>query len=418
MKIVLVELIIVCLLFVANGVFAMAELAVVSARRMRLKQLAQAGHASAGIALELADAPNRFLPAVQTGITLVGLLAGAFGGATIAEEIADTLEKSAEFAPYAEAIGVAVVVVILTFLSLVIGELVPKRIALAYPERIACWVARPVDWLSRFTRPIIRMLAGATDAVLWLLRVREPRPEAVTEDEVKLLMEEGVDAGVIDQAEPGMVESVLAFDARPVSDIMTPREKLVFLQQDDPHEANWRKIVVSGHSSFPVYADRRGLVVGVVSVKSIYANLAANLPVGLPDLMVKPLMVAASEPVSRLLENFKQNGRDNALVHNANRQIVGMVTLVDVLEAIIGKIPSRQERLKSPAVRREGGVPADAETVGTPATTRLEHTLQAGARFDGCGRNAEIIDMDRRRVDKVLLLPAPAAAQSGRGSAS
>lgn len=439
MKIILVELCIICLLFIANGVFAMAELAVVSARRVRLKQLALAGQASAGIALALADAPNRFLPAVQTGITLVGLLAGAFGGATIAEEIADALEKTARFAPYAEAIGVAIVVVILTFLSLVIGELVPKRIALAYPERIACWVARPVDWLSRLTRPVIRLLAWATDAVLWLLRVRERRPETVTEDEVKLMMEEGVDAGVFDRAEPRMVESVLAFDARPVSDIMTPREKLVFLRQDDPHEAVWHKIVVSGHSSFPVYADRRDLVVGIVSVKSIYANLAQNLPVRLPDLMVKPLMVAASESVSRLLEHFKQNGRNNALVQGPDGRIIGMVTLVDVLEAIVGKIPSREERLKPRILRRNDGTllvdgdvpmaqlgnvlgvadaPLHAKTVGAMAADRLGGALQEGARFDCCGWSAEIIDMDGQRVDKVLLLPRPDAARSGQGPAS
>lgn len=428
MSVILTELIIICLLFMANGLFAMAELAVVSARRVRLKQLAADGRRSAAIALQLAEDPNRFLPAVQTGITLVGLLAGAFGGITIAEQIAAAVQKFPTLADYAEAIGVACVVVGLTFLSLVIGELVPKRIALAYPERIACLVARPVDWLSRVARPAIRLLGWATNALLWVLRVRERPAQTVTEDEVKLMMQEGVEAGVFDRAEPRMVESVLSFDARPVADIMTPREKLVFLNQDDPHDAIWHKIVVSGHSSFPVCAGSRDRIAGVVSVKSVYANVAAGLPVRLPDLMARPLVVPETTSVSALLTQFRETGKHLAVVENLSHQHTGVVTLVDVLEAIVGEIPSREERLKPEAVRRDDGsylVDGGFSQAQLAALTGqksfaemheplavfvardLGTGLREGATLPWGDWQAEVIDMDGRRVDKVLLKPAP-----------
>lgn len=427
MSVIFTELIIICLLFTANGLFAMAELAVVSARRVRLKHLAASGSRSAAIAMQLAEDPNRFLPAVQTGITLVGLLAGAFGGITIAEQIAAALQKFPTAAPYAEAIGVGCVVVGLTFISLVIGELVPKRLALAHPERIACLVARPVDWLSRVTRPLIRLLGWATNAVLWLLRVRERPAQAVTNEEVKLMMQEGVEAGVFDHAEPSMVESVLAFDSRPVRDIATPREKLVFLNQHDSHEDVWHKIVVSGHSNFPVCEGTRDRIAGIVSVKAAYANLAAGLPVHLLDLMTRPLVVPETLSVSALLAQFRETGKHLAVLENETRHHTGLVTLVDVLEAIVGEIPSREERLKPEAVRRgdgsylvDGGFPLaqlaaltgqrDFAEMNEPLAAFVARDLGAGLREGatlpwGTWR-AEVIDMDGRRVDKVLLTPA------------
>jgi len=421
-----IELLVITALFMANGLFAMAELAVVSARRVRLKHLAVNGSRSAAIALELAAAPNRFLPAVQTGITLVGLLAGAFGGITVAEQIGAALQQFPSVAPYSEAIGVACVVVGLTFLSLVIGELVPKRLALAHPERIACLVARPVDFLSRVARPAIRLLGWATDAVLWLLRVREQPAQTVTEEEVKLMMQEGVDAGVFDRAEPHMVESVLSFDARPAADIMTPRAKLVFLNQNDPHDAVWHKIVVSGHSNFPVSAGTRDRIVGVVSVKSVYANLAAGLPVRLADLMTRPLVVPEMTSVSALLARFRETGKHLAVLEDEGHQHIGMVTLVDVLEAIVGEMPSREERLKPEALRRDDGtylvdgsfplaglaqllgqssLAVANETVGAFVSRQLGGGLKEGAAVPWGGWRAEVIDMDVSRVDKVLLTP-------------
>ena len=428
MSALIVEVVVILLLLVLSGVFAMTELAVVSSRKSRLRVMAADGNTGARSALALAESPNRFLPTVQVGITLVGLLAGAFGGITIAEEIAAVFKPLPGLAQYAEAIGVGVVVVALTYLSLVIGELVPKRMALARPEVIASRMARPMDFLSRLTRPIVRLLGASTDLVLRLLGARAAAAEAISNEEVNLLLEEGTKTGVFHQSEPRMVESVLAFDQRPVRDIMTPRKKLVFLNQDDPHEAVWHKIVASGHSNFPVYATSRDQVVGVISVKAIYANLAAGAGVKLADLMMPPLLVPATQTITGLLEGFKKTRRHIALVTDEARMVVGMVTLVDVLEAIVGEIPSLEERLRPQAVRRDDGsllvdggfsvarlapllgesplaaaLRQRCETLAAYATAQLGQSTNESAAFVREGVRFEIIDMDGSRIDKVLV---------------
>jgi len=428
MSALIVEVVVILLLLVLSGVFAMTELAVVSSRKSRLRVMAADGNTGARSALALAESPNRFLPTVQVGITLVGLLAGAFGGITIAEEIAAVFKPLPGLAQYAEAIGVGVVVVALTYLSLVIGELVPKRLALARPEVIASRMARPMDFLSRLTRPIVRLLGASTDLVLRLLGARAATTTAISNEEVNLLLEEGMKTGVFHQSEPRMVESVLAFDQRPVRDIMTPRKKLVFLNQDDPHEAVWHKIVASGHSNFPVYATSRDQVVGVISVKAIYANLAAGAGVKLADLMMPPLLVPATQTITGLLEGFKKTRRHIALVTDEARMVVGMVTLVDVLEAIVGEIPSLEERLRPQAVRRDDGsllvdggfsvarlapllgesplaaaLRQRCETLAAYATAQLGQSTNESAAFVREGVRFEIIDMDGSRIDKVLV---------------
>lgn len=423
---VVIEIIIILLLLVANGVFAMTEMAVVSARKAKLKNLVEAGVPGARVALELAQSPNRFLPTVQIGITLVGLLAAAFGGITVAEQIAVAIKPGSTLAPYAEAIGLGVVVVALTYLSLVIGELVPKRLALANPEGIACRFGLLMDGLSRLARPAIWILDLSTGLALRLLGAQPQKPDSVSEEEVKLLLQEGMEAGVFHAAEPAMVESVLAFDSRPVRDVMTPREKLVSLNRDDPHEAVWQKIVVSAHSHFPVYEGSRDRVIGVVSVKAIYANLAAGAGVKLADLMTSPLLVPAAQTVTRLLEVFKRTGRHLALVTDPAGAVVGLVTLVDVLEAIVGEIPSLEDRLKPEARRREDGSwlvdgrfdtaklgsllgeaisATEGQTVATFAIAQLGSALREGASFVWRDHRFEIIDMDRQRIDKVLVKP-------------
>ena len=424
----IIEIIVILLLLGVSGVFAMTELAVVSSRKSRLRVMAADGNAGAKAALTLAEAPNRFLPVVQIGITLVGLLAGAFGGITIAEEIAAALKPLPALSQYAEAIGVGVVVVTLTYLSLVIGELVPKRLALARPEVIASRMARPVELLSRLTQPAVWLLSASTDLVLRLLGARATKTAAISNEEVNLLLEEGMKTGVFHQSEPHMVESVLAFDQRPVRDIMTPREKLVFLNQDDPHAAVWHKIVVSGHSNFPVYAASRDQVVGVISVKAIYANLAAGAGVKLADLMTPPLLVPATQTITGLLERFKQTRRHIALVTDQAHTVIGLVTLVDVLEAIVGEIPSLEERLRPQALRRDDGsllvdggfavarlapllggsslaavLAQRCETLAAYATAQLGRPASEGAAFVREGVRFEIIDMDGSRIDKVLV---------------
>ncbi len=354
MKQVLIEIVVILLLLVVNGVFAMTEIAIVTARKARLRQLANGGNARAKLALALAESPNRFLSTVQIGITLVGILAGAFGGATIAEEIAKALAASRAGA-YSDAIGLGVVVVAITYLSLVLGELVPKRIGLGNPERISMLVAKPMQALSVIAGPLVRFLSVSTDGLLRLLAIKPQKEATVSEDEVKVLMQEGLRAGAFQQVESDIVESVLDLDRLMVRDIMTPRPKVIWLNRDDPHETVWHKIVVSGHSFFPVYEGNRDHVVGVVSVKAIYANLAAGAGVNLKDLMVPPLIVPATQNVLQLVETFKKSGKHLALVADEFGGIVGLVTLNDVMEAIVGDFPSQDERAKPAVTRRPDG---------------------------------------------------------------
>ncbi len=421
------ELLIVLMLFVANGVFAMSEMAVVSSRKARLRQMASEGHAGAVAALRLAEAPGRFLPTVQVGITLIGLFAGAFSGATLATELATAMRTLPGVAPYADAIAVGVVVIALTLASVIIGELVPKRIALAAPERIACRLARPIEWLSKLAQPIVHVLSGITDLLLRLLRVKQANAEAVSEDEVRLLLHEGTEAGVFHKDEPRMVESVLSLDRLPVREIMTPREKLVFLTLDDTHEKLWHKVVISGHSSYPVCESDRDYVIGVVAVKSVYANLAAGASVRVRDLMVAPLFLAPDEPVLTVLGRFKQSGIHIGIVREADGRAIGLLTLVDVLEAIVGDMPSLEERLRPAARQRPDGSwlvdgqynlaklaallaapipPQTAEGCTTLATLvgeRLNREPREGDSFECAGLRFEVIDMDRTSVDKVLI---------------
>ncbi len=430
MNAITLEILIILLLFLANGVFAMTEMAMVSSRKSRLRLLADGGNRGARAALKLADEPNRFLPSVQVGITLVGLLAGAFGGATLAREIAKQLVAWPPLAPYAEAIGMGVVVVTLTFLSLVIGELVPKRLALSNPERIASLMARPLDALSRLARPVIWMLGVATDVVLFVLRAKAKSPTGVSEDEVKSLMQEGSHAGVFHHAEPRMVESVLAFDQRPVTDIMTPRGKVIFIRRDEKPDTLWHKIVVSGHNNYPVHDGDRNRIVGVISVKAAYANVAAGVVPNVADLMVAPLVVTANRTVASLLETFKASGKHIAIVEDDRNDFLGVVTLVDVLEAIVGELPSLEERLRPEARQRADGswlvdaafdvaklweqLEAEApaarasipkQKLGTFVGAQLCGAPGEGKSFSTGGWRFEVLDMDGERVDKLLVTP-------------
>jgi putative hemolysin len=427
----------------------MTEIAVVSARKVRLRRLAEAGDLRARAALELAESPNRFLATVQVGITLVGVLAGAFGGATIAEEIATHLEGWPGLAPYGEAIGIGLVVLGITFCSLILGELVPKRIGLNNPEQIARLMAGPMNRLASWVSPLVRLLSASTELVLRLIRLERPPDPPVTEEEVRVLIEEGVQAGVFDHREPELVEGVLALDRLPVRDIMTPRAKVIWINQADPHEAIWHKIVVSGHSHYPVYTQSHDQVTGIVSLKAIYANLAAGIPPKVADLLVPAIFVAGRQTVAVVLETFKRTGRHIALVRDDAGHLIGLVTLTDVMEAIVGEFPSPAERLKPQARQRDdgswlvdgfmkveqleaelGGVrfpsaeQRDYATMGEYVAVRLGRTPKEGDTFDEQGFRIEALDLDGARVDKVLLTPldsrspllGPAARPSLQGN--
>lgn len=429
MNVVLTEIVIILLLLLANGVFAMTEIAVVSSRKARLKKLADEGSARAKVALELAEEPTRFLSTVQIGITLIGTLAGAVGGTRLADKLADRLAADfPAFADYAEWTSLLVVVGAITYVSLVIGELVPKRIGLNNPEAKAAAMAAPMRALSRLALPFVWLLTASTNGVLKLLGLGAQKDEPPSEEEVAHLIEQGTSAGVFHQAERAMVEGVLRLDEKPVTEIMTRRTKIVWLDVDDPDEANWRKIVASGHSQFPVYEGTRDHVLGMVSVKALWANSAIGLKNNLRDHLVQPLYVPQTVNAVQLLDTFKKSGKHTALVADEFGSIQGIVTLIDVMEAIVGDLPEPGDRKSPQAVQRDDGswlvdgamdladlkrvfsfgeMPGeedeDFHTVGGFVVDRLGHIPVAGQWTEWNGWRFEVADMDRHRVDKLLL---------------
>jgi len=421
-------------LLVANGLFAMAEIAIVSARKARLKQLADEGDEGAQAALELSAEPTRFLSTVQVGITLCGILAGAFGGSIVADHVAMWLMRFPMLARWADYIAFGGVVGLLTFFSIIIGELVPKRIALSNPERIARLVAGPLQGMSQVVSPVIKILSAVTNFLLKPFGLTRHRETPVTDEEVNILIEQGLRAGVFHKAEKEMVKGVLGLDQRPVTAIMTPRPKIVFLNIDDAEEVNWRKIVASGHSHFPVYQDNRDQVLGMVAVKALWAHAAIGIQTSLKNLLTPPLVVPETMNCIQLLESFKKSGRHAALVADEFGSIQGMVTLIDVMEAIVGDLPALGQRDQPQAKQREDGswlidatlavnelktvlhlnelpyeAAADYQTLGGLVMTQFGRIPSTGDRFDWDGWRFEVIDMDRHRVDKVLVSRLPPA---------
>ncbi|HVU18376.1 MAG TPA: hemolysin family protein [Candidatus Didemnitutus sp.] len=432
------ELLVIALLLVLNGLFALAEMALilVSSRRSRLKQLAEEGSEAAKTALSLADNPNRFLPTVQFGSTLSSVLTGGFGGAVIAGRLNRWLLQTwPQTSEYSAVISFACIVLGITFVTIVVGELVPKRLALAHPERWAMALARPMSILSRFAAPFIWLLGACTNVIARVLGAGRHQPAPVTEAEVAALIDQGLRSGVFHKAEKQMVEGVMSLDQCQVTALMTPRPKLVWLNIDDADEVNWRKIVASGHSHFPVFQGLRDNVMGMASVKALWANAAFNLPTTLKNLLTPPLIVPESTMALQALETFKKTGKHVALIADEFGGIQGMLTLIDVLEAIVGDLPDQLRRAQPEARKRDDGswlidgtiaageirellglkeLPgensADFQTLGGFIMTHFGRVPAAGDHFEAEGWRFEVVDMDRQRVDKVLVSRLPEVA--------
>ena len=432
MNSVVLQIAIIVLLILLNGLFAMAETALVSSRKARLRQRAEEGNKGARAALELAETPNRFLSTVQIGISLIGVLAGAFGGATIAEPLAGALRAVVPvLAPYAGPIAFGIVVVGITYLSLILGELVPKRLALNGAEVVASRVAGPMRLLSMITSPVVWFLSFSTETVLRLLRVRHPAESPVTEQEVEILMEEGARAGVFEDEERDLVRSALQLDDRPVRELMTPRPKVVWLDADDPPEEIRRLVAESRHSYFPVARGDLDDLLGIASVKDAWVRQASGQPADLLGSLRPSPFVAEGAPATDALETFKRSGLPLALVIDERGHIEGLITLSDVLEALVGDVPEEDEPTEEAIVRREDGswlvdgllaaeelkerlglkeLPreekAEYQTVGGMVMDTLGRVPAEGDRFAWEGYSFEVLDMDGRRVDKVLASPS------------
>jgi putative hemolysin len=425
------EILFIFALLLANGLFAMAEIAVVASRKARLKNMSDEGHPGARLALALADSPGKFLSTVQVGITFVGVLASALGGANIAEKLASAIATVPGLASYADYLALTAVVAAITYLSVTIGELVPKRIALNNPERIAAALARPMNGLAKALSPLVNFLSLSSDSLMAALGIRKPKEAVVSEEEVRVLIDEGLSAGIFKKAEKEMVEGVFELDEQTAGDLMTPRARMIWLSLDDTDEENWRRIAGSGHSHFPVYQETRDNVVGMVSVKSLWANLSLAGRAELRALVTPPLYVPTAMPAGKLIEEFKKSGKHIALVVDEFGGLQGLVTLNDVMMAIVGNLPEREQRHDPKALRRQDGtwiidamldideskksleidddLPSEDanrfSTLGGFILHQLGHIPREGEKFQWDRFEFEVIDMDRQRIDKVLVTP-------------
>jgi len=426
--VILVSLLILLVLIAINGVLAASELSVVSARPARLQARADQGSRGAGVALDLAAAPDRFLSTVQIGITLVGILAGAFGGAALSEPIAGALSALPVIGSSGRAIAVVIVVSLITYLSLVLGELVPKRLALNALEGIAIRVARPMRALSRAAAPAVTLLAVSSDAVLRLIGARPSSEPAVTEAEVEHLLRQGAKAGIFAEAEREMVSGVFRLGDRRGGELMTPRRRIVALDVTASDAENRQRMATASHSYFPVCDGSIDQILGVVSVKELWRRTLVGEATDPRAAMTEPLFVPESALVLPVMESFQETGVHVAIVIDEYGGIEGLLTLNDVLEALVGDLEPEGARHDARAVRRDDGswlldgeLPAhearllleisslpgedegDFETLGGFIMARLGRIPATGDAVRSAGYRFEVVDMDGNRVDKVLV---------------
>ncbi|MGE3623304.1 MAG: hemolysin family protein [Bdellovibrionales bacterium] len=428
---ILAEIGIVFILILLNGFFAMAELAIVSARRARLKQMADDGSAGARHALDLAEDPTSFLSVVQTGITINGVLAATFSGATLAERFTGYFNEVPWIAPHGEAVAIGATVAVVTYLSLFIGELLPKRIGISYAEPIAVHVAYLMKLFAKLAAPIVWLLRLSTNVSLGLIGLANPRNTAVTEEEVKHLIAEGAETGAIKPAEKAMLDRVMRLADRTVRTIMTPRLDMVWLGIEDSAHEHKKTIRASGYSRFPVARGDLEEILGIVHAKDILNAQFDGHVLALKTVMRPALIVPDTTPVLRLLDQFKQSGQHIAVVVDEYGSVEGLVSVTDILVAITGDLPERgQDATDKPVQREDGswlidgmtpidevesllhlrdmqGEDGDFHTLAGFVIEKLGRIPSAGDHFMWKDARFEVLDMDGRRVDKVMVMPPP-----------
>jgi putative hemolysin len=421
-------------LILVNSVFAMAEIALVSARKARLVPLAEAGNRGAQAALELKADPSRLLSTVQIGVTLIAVLSGTFGEATLGDQLERQLGTHPGFiARYAHVISMGVVVIGISYFSLILGELVPKRIALLHPEWIAATLARSMRAVARVGAPIEWFLSASTDLVLRLLPVRSQGAAPVTDEEITFMLREGVATGHIPHAETAIVEMALRLGDRRASTVMTPRTQIEWVDLDDSEEENQRKIRDSNYSRFPVVQGGSQQVIGIVQAKDLLAACLAQQPLDLRAATRPPLYLPNTVTVLRVLEVFKTSGEPMALIVDEYGDLEGLVTPSDILETLVGDIPDSPgadqrivrrddetwlidgmiglDELKQVLrISRLPGEDPDFHTLGGYLMARLNRVPMEADRISAGDWRFEVVKMDGRRVDRVLVTPV-----KGRG---
>lgn len=419
-------------LILLNGVFAMSEIALVTARKARLQKLIDEGDNAAIAAIKLGEDPTRFLSTIQIGITSIGVLNGIVGEAALAVPIAGLLVQSGMSIQYSQWLATGLVVILITYFSIVVGELVPKRIAQSNPETLARLVARPINWLAIGTKPFVLLLSVSTRALLKVLGVRETSGSVVTEEEIHAMLQEGTTAGVIESQEHTMVRNVFRLDDRQISSLMVPRSDVVFLDLEDSFEVNMAKVEACNHARFPVIRGNVNQLVGVLNARRWLANALKGEQRELhAQPLEEPLYVPETITGMELLDNFRQSDDQMAFVIDEYGEIQGIVSLKDLIEAITGEFTPRDPTTSWALQRDDGSWLLDGHIPVLELKDRLGlntvpdeergryHTL-SGMMMLLTGRlpkeadtvvwqgwRLEIVDMDGRTIDKVMATRVP-----------
>lgn len=416
-------LILLTLIFL-NALFVLSEIALVSVRRTKLESLAEKGNLRAKKALELVQQPEKFLSAAQIGITLIAILTGVYSGEAFAHDLQPWLEKWPLIQPYAEPLSTTLVVVGVTFLSIILGELFPKQIGLLRAERIALVVAGPVDGFARLTAPLVWLLNQATTLFMRLFNIRRSAEDVVTEEEIKTLITEGAEAGTIDEAEQEIIERVFHLSDRNITSLMTHRSDIIWFNLDETEEQIKGKILREPHSAYPICEGELDRIQGVVSIKDLYVY---------PDqtpfrtIMQPALFVPENNTPYQVLEKFQTSQIHSAFIVDEYGSILGLITLKDILEAIVGEMPQADVPEYQVTERQDGTFLIDAQipfydflshfqrtewmnegeqefdTLAGFILHQLERIPRAGDQFQWKEFTVEVIDMDGHRIDKVLV---------------
>jgi putative hemolysin len=423
------ELLVLFFLIILNGLFAMSEMSVVASRKTRLQQWSDEGRPGASVALSLANEPSHFLSTIQIGITVIGILSGAFAGATIAKQLADSFSEFSPLQPYADTLALTIVVAGIALCSLIIGELVPKRIALLNPEAIASGIARPMQLFTKVTFPLVKAMSLATDGMTRLFGSNASRESAVTQEEIQVLMKQGAAAGVFDPHEQAIVSRVFRMDERRVTSVMTPRVDIVYLDLGASFAANRGTLLQSAHSRFPLCKGGLDEIAGIVHAKALLEDALQDKPFDLTRHAMKPLYIPESLTITEVLATFKRHRQHFALVLDEYGEIQGLVTMTDIMEALVGDIGTVGEKADLDMVRRDDGswlvdgtvdiqrfrdmagleeaLPEEDtdtyNTIGGFVMMQLGRVPNVCDKFEAGGYRFEVIDMDGNRVDKLLV---------------
>jgi len=432
------ELILIAILILINGLLVMAEFAIVAAKKSRLQNRAEQGDKEAADALSLAEKPTNFLSTIQVGITLISIVIGAFGGATTAESLNLIIKGVPSLAPYSEALALTAVVLVVTYFTLLFGEIVPKWIGMNDAERIAARVARPVRLLSLAMYPVVLFLSYSTEAVLRVFRLKKGTGPPVTEEEIKILIEQGAEAGIFEESEADMVEGIFNLADQKAGRFMVLRPDMITLDINESPEKNWRIMVESRRSFFPVYRDELDNFLGTVAIRDLWVQMVEGNQMDIESAITTPLFIPESIPLLKLLDYFRTEGSHIAMVVDELGNIQGLITLHDILEAIVGRLPTDDEPREAEIILRadgswlmDGSVTVEdfRESIGVEirpeeladrfhtlagfVMLQLQRIPKTGDSFEWNGFSFEVVDMDGMKIDKVLVSRLPPGSDPG-----